>query len=163
MHFENGFAPFQRRPANRNVSVKSTWPKQCRIQNVRSIRRGHDNDRIIGCKSVHFTQDLIECLFAFIMPASKASTALTTNGIDFIDEHDGWRLFFCRRKQIADSRCTDADKHLNEFATVHGKECHSRFSSNRSREKCLARTWRAIQQNAFGYASTQLLKFLGSF
>ena len=64
------------------------WPKQGRIEDVRTIGCSHNYYRVVGCKTIHFTKDLIKCLFPLVMATTDTST-LSSNGIDFIDEDNG--------------------------------------------------------------------------
>ncbi len=145
--------------ADRYVSIKASRPKQRRIENVRAIGCGDNDDRIVGLKTIHLAKDLIQGLLAFIVSTSQSGTSLATDCVDFVDEDDCWRLGFGRGKQIPDSAGTDTHEHLDEFTTVDAEVGHVRFAGDGAGEQCFSGSGRADQQRSFGDTSTQFLEF----
>jgi len=92
------------------------------------------------------------------MAASQAGTPLATDCIDFVNKDNGWRLSLGGRKQVAHSAGTDADKHLDEFASVDTEVRSFRLTCDGACQERLAGARWADQQHSLGYASTQLLK-----
>ena len=72
--------------------------QQRRVQHIRPVGGGDENDALVGFKPVHFHQKLIQGLFSLIMSAPETCTTMTTNGIDLINEDDTWRMLLCLTK-----------------------------------------------------------------
>ena len=66
-------------------------------------------------KAVHFTEYLVQCLFAFIMPATETGTARAADRIDLVDKDNGWRLLARTLEHVAYPRGTDSDEHFNKL------------------------------------------------
>ena len=49
------------------MTIKTTGSEQCRVQHVGPIGRRQYNDGFMARKAVHFGEDLVEGLFAFVM------------------------------------------------------------------------------------------------
>ena len=114
MNLKNGFTALNVWPTHQNLPVEPTWPQQGWIQDIRTVGGRHHNDAFVSSKPVHFNQQLVQGLFAFIMTAAHAGTTLATDRIDFIDEDDGRRILFGLIKKITHARSTDPDEHFNE-------------------------------------------------
>jgi hypothetical protein len=56
-------------------------------------------------------------LFALVVSATQARAAMTTDGINFVDEDDAGCVFLALLEQVANARCANADKHLNKVGT----------------------------------------------
>ncbi len=65
-------------------------------------------------KTIHFNQQLVQCLFPLIMSATHTGTTLATDCIDFIDKDDGWCIFFAVSNKSR-TRLAPTDKHFNEI------------------------------------------------
>src|SRR3989440_10495878 len=84
---------------------------------------------------------------------------MTPDCVNLVDENDAGRRFFSLLEHIAHARCADADKHLNEFRAVDGKEGDVRLARDGAREQCLTSARRPDHQDAFWNASAEFLKF----
>ena len=70
-------------------AIKAAWSCQRRIKHVRAIGGGNHNHLIISVKAVHFHQNRVQCLLAFIMSAScEATTTAAANGVHFVQENN---------------------------------------------------------------------------
>ena len=115
MHLENGFASGKVRELDRDPAVKSTGSEQGLIQTVRTVGCGKNDDTLGGIEAVHFGQQLIERLFAFIVSADAGTIARLADSINFIDKHDARRFLCGLLKQIPNAGRAHADKHFNKF------------------------------------------------
>src|SRR5947199_10840938 len=93
------------------------------------------------------------------MAAAHAVTAMTPDGVDFIDKNDAGRGFLSLFEHVAYARCAYTDKHLNKVRAADGKEWDIRFARNGARQQCLASPRRPDHQDAFWNASAEFLKF----
>lgn len=59
MYFQNFLASLHIRTVYRNLTVKSSRSQQGRIQYVRTVGRGYDDNALIGPKSIHFNKQLV--------------------------------------------------------------------------------------------------------
>src|SRR5690242_1119066 len=112
MHLEDLDPALLRRSADRNVPVEAAWAQQRGVENIRPVR-GCEYDHEIGLrKAIHLAQNLIERLLTFVVTAAQSRAALPADGVDFVDENDGRRVFLRCPKQIADAAGANAHKHL---------------------------------------------------
>src|SRR5205807_2603831 len=102
---------FLRRATDGDMPVKAAGAEQGGIKNVGAIRGGEHNHEIGLCEAVHLAKDLVERLFALIVAAAEAGTALATDGVDLVDENDRRRVLLGRIEQIANAARADADEH----------------------------------------------------
>ena len=79
------------------------------------------------------------------MPAAETGTPMPPNGIKLVNENYAWRLLFGLLKHVPDTRCADADKHLDEVRTGNGEERHLRFARYCLRQQCLTGARRTDQ------------------
>ena len=77
-----------------HLTVKTTRAQQGGVQNVTAVCRGQDDYTFVGLKTVHLNQQLVQCLFAFIVSTAIACATVTANGVDFVDKDDTWRILF---------------------------------------------------------------------
>ena len=85
---------------------------------------------------------------------------MTAHRIDLVDEDDARRILLALLKQVAYTRCTNADEHLDEVRTGDREERNVCFTGNRTGQQRLARSRWSHHQNAFGNTSAELLKLL---
>ena len=87
------------------MPVETARTQEGRIEHVGTVGRRQD-DHCLGLQeSVHFAQDLIERLLAFVVSAAEAGSPLAADRVDLIDEQNAGRTLFGRAKQIADAAC----------------------------------------------------------
>ena len=101
------------------MTVESTRAQERWVENVRTVGRSKNDNSFCGLKSVHLREHLVESLFTLIVTATETSTALTANGIDFVNEDDGFAHLARLLEQIAYTACTNANKHFHEVRTGH--------------------------------------------
>ena len=112
MHFEYLFSPANIRQANNNLTVKPSWSQQCWIKHIGTVSCGNNNNAVVGFKTVHLYQQLVECLFALVVATTKTGTTMPPHGINLIDKDDARRLFFRLLKHVAHTRGANTNKHF---------------------------------------------------
>ena len=99
---------------------------------------------------VHLDQQLVKGLLAFVMTATQTGAALTTDGVDLINEDDARRVLLGLLEQIAHPGGADADEHLDEVRAGDGEEGHPGLPCDGAGQQRLAGSGRAVEQHAFG-------------
>ena len=118
------------------------------VEDVGSVRGGNEDDTGARVEAVHFHEQLVERLLPLVVAAAEAGAAVTADGIDLVDEHDGRRGLLGLVEEIAHAAGTDTDEHLDEVGTRDREEGHARLTGNGPREQRLAGAGRAVEQHA---------------
>ena len=160
MDFENFLAPCNIGVGNNHLPVKTPRTQQCRIKDIRTVGCGNENNAFIRLEPVHFDKKLVQRLFAFIIATAKTGTAMTADGINFINENDTWRILFCLFEHVANTACTNADKHFNKIRTGNCEKRHIGFTGNRTGKQCFTCSGRANKQDTPRDTTTKTLEFL---
>ena len=114
MNAKNFFTTFYIRTFNRNLSVKTTRTKQCRIKNICTVCCSKNNQAFFIFKTVHFYQKLVQGLFTFIISTTKTIYTAFSQSIDFIYKHDTRCFFTSLFKQITNTAGSNTNKHFNK-------------------------------------------------
>mmetsp|Transcript_3560 Transcript_3560/g.10353 ORF Transcript_3560/g.10353 Transcript_3560/m.10353 type:complete len:263 (+) Transcript_3560:2062-2850(+) len=158
MHFENGFSACQVRTVDTDLPVKPSWSQECLVQNVGSVGASQHDDTLSGGKSVHLHQQLVQRVLTLVVAASKTALAAgPPDGIDLINEDDGWALRAGLCKQVPHAGGPHAHEHLHEVRPADGQEGHPRLTCRRLGQQGLAGSRRADQQCALWNLGAQLL------
>ncbi len=157
---QNFFAAPNIRTVHNHPAVKTPRPQQRRIEHVRPVGRGHQDDAFVRLKAVHLDQQLIQSLLALVVSAAQACAAMASDRVDFVDEDDARSILLALLKQVANAARAHADEHLNEVRTGNREERNIGFTGHSPRQQSLAGSRRADQQYALGNASAQLLELL---
>ena len=156
MHAQDLLAALHIRTVDRNLTVKTTGTQQCRIQDVRTVSRSDQDDRLALLKTVHLDQQLVERLLALVVTAAQTSSALTSHGIDLIDEDDRRGLGLGLLKEVAHTAGADTYEHLDKVGTRDAKERHARLAGNGLGQQRFTGARRANQQHATRDLGAQL-------
>ena len=156
MHAQDLLAALHIRTVNRNLTVKTTGAQQRRIQDVRTVGRSDQDDRLALLKTVHLDQQLVERLLALVVTAAQTSSALTSHGIDLIDEDDRRGLGLGLLKEVAHTAGADTHEHLDKVGTRDAKERHARLAGNGLGQQRFTGARRAHQQHTTRDLGTQL-------
>src|SRR4030042_4018835 len=97
------------------------------------------------------------------MSAHGIDSARLSKGIQFVNEDNTRSMVLSLGKEVSDSCCSHADKHLYEIRTADGEKRNVRFSSDRPGEQCFSCSWHSHQKNPFWDFSAETLKFPRSF
>ena len=155
MHAQDLLAALHIRTVDRDLTVKTTGAQQCRIQDVRTVGRSDQDDRLALLKTVHLDQQLVERLLALVVTAAQASSALTSHGIDLIDEDDRRGLGLGLLKEVTHTAGADTHEHLDKVGTRDAKERNARLAGNGLGQQRFTGARRAHQQNAARDLGTQ--------
>ena len=155
MHAQDLLAALHIRTVNRDLAVKTTGAQQCRVQNVRTVGRSDQDDRLALLKAVHLDQQLVERLLALVVAAAQTGSALTSHGIDLVNKDDRRSLRLGLLKKVAHAAGADTHEHLDKVRARDAKERHARLAGNGLGQQRLTGTRRAHQQNATRNLGTQ--------
>ena len=160
MNAQDLFAAANVRTRNHHAAIETARPQQRRIEHVRTVGGGDQDDAFVRLEAVHFDQQLVQGLLALVVSAAQAGAAMTAHGVDFIDEDDAGSVLLALLEQVADAACADADEHLHEVGTRDAEERNVGFAGHRARQQGFAGSRRSNQQDTFGNAPAQLLELL---
>ena len=136
-------------------AIKTTGTNERRIEHLRTVRRRQHHDARGGRETVHLRQHLIDRRRRFVVTVNLTGLCLSTlraDGIEFIDEDDARRNLLGLIKQVANTRGSDADKHLHKLRTCAREERHIRLARDTTSEQSFTRTGRAAQKHTCGDA-----------
>src|SRR5262249_48952644 len=100
-------------------------------------------------------------LLLLVVAAIGAGHAASSQRVELVDEDDAGRRFSRLLEQVADTRGTDADKHLDELGARNREIRHTRFPRDRTRKQCLSGARWSEEQHAFGNAGAEPAKRFG--
>src|SRR2546423_5130581 len=86
VHAQDSLAAFEIGKIDDDAAIEAAGTKKRGVENVRTIRRGDEDDAVVRFESVHLDEELIERLFALVMSATQACAAVTADSVDLIDE-----------------------------------------------------------------------------
>ena len=86
------------------------------------------------------------------MSSAHAGSSPAADRVDLVDKHDAGLVFLRLLEEVPHTGGADAHEHLHKIRAGNGKEGNSRFPRYRPRQKRLAGSGRAHQNNAFRYA-----------
>src|SRR5580765_973750 len=92
------------------------------------------------------------------MTSAQPCSTEPTNGIDFVDKDNARRMFFPLLEEIANTGCSDTDKHFYEIRSADTKERHTGFTGNGLGQQRFSCPGRTDNQDALGNAAAELLK-----
>src|SRR3989339_505004 len=69
------------------LPVEASGPQKRRIEYIRTVSSGHDDNISIRIETVHFHQDLVQRLLAFVVRTAQAGTALAADRLDLVYEY----------------------------------------------------------------------------
>ena len=94
------------------------------------------------------------------MTAAKAGAAVTTHGVDLVDEDDAGRVLLALFEQVAHAACADAHEHFHEVRAGDAEEGHAGFARDGPRQQGLTRAGRAHHEHALRDATAKALELL---
>ena len=163
MYLEDGGAADDVRPVQHHAAVETAGAQQGRVEDIRAVGGRHHDDADVGVEAVHLHQYLVERLLALVMPAAQPGAALAADGVDFIDKDNAGGVALGLVEEVAHAGGAHADEHLDELGAADGEEGHAGLAGDGARQQCLARSGRADEQHALGYARSQRLELLARF
>ena len=155
MHFENTLTTAQIGSGHHHLPIKAAGPQQSGIEHVRTVGCRNKNDAFIGFKAVHFHQQLIKSLLAFIMTAAQPRATLAAHRVDFVDKNQAGGVFLALGEQVAHAGSADAHEHFHKIRAGYGEERHSCLPGHGPGQQRLACSRRADEQHALGDTSAK--------
>ena len=95
------------------------------------------------------------------MSAAESGTALSSDGVDLIDEHYARAVALGLLKQIPDSGCADTDIKFHEIGSRYGEERASRFPRDGSGKQGLSGPGRSYKQYSARDLCAEFVVFRG--
>mmetsp|Transcript_50067 Transcript_50067/g.89873 ORF Transcript_50067/g.89873 Transcript_50067/m.89873 type:complete len:210 (-) Transcript_50067:380-1009(-) len=117
MNFQDFSAALHIRRVNLNLPIKAARAHQGLVQDVRPIGGCNHDYTIVALEAIHLREDLVERLLPLIVASTHASTTLTANGVDLINENNAGSLLLGLLEDVAHSRCSHTNKLLNELTS----------------------------------------------
>ncbi len=145
------------------MSIEAPRAQQSRIEYVRPVRRGDNDNALVALKTIHLHQHLVERLFAFVVASTETRTAMTTDRVELIYKDDARCLLLCLFEHVANAGCTNANKHFDKIRAGNRKKRHFRFARDRFRKQRLTGARWANHEHALGNLAAEALIFARVF
>ncbi len=133
-----------------DLAVEPARAKQRRVEDVGTVGRRDQDDAATNVEAVHLHQQLVEGLLALVVAAAHAGTAVSADGVDLVDEHDGGGVLLGLLEQVAHTGGADTDEHLDEVGSGDRVERHARLTRDGAGEQRLAGAGLAVEQDTLG-------------
>jgi hypothetical protein len=125
-------------PVDQHLTIEAPGAEQRRIEYLRAIGRGKNDDADARIEAIHFCEKLIEGLLLLVVAgAGKVDPAGSPQGVELIDEDDGRGLRAGLLEEIAHASGSDADEHLDELRAGNREERDFRFARDGARQRVL--------------------------
>src|SRR6266571_5299049 len=157
---EDLLAPLDVGAGDHDAPVEAAGSQQRRIEDVRPVGGGDQDDAVVRFEAVHLDQELVEGLLALVVTAAEPRAAVPPDRVDLVDEDDAGGVLLALLKQVPDPRGADPDEHLDEVRSRDREEGHVRLAGDRPRQERLAGPRRAHQQDPLRDLAAQLLELL---
>ena len=86
-----------------DAAVEATGAQDGGVEHVGAVGRGDDDDALVRLEAVHLDEELVQRLLALVVTAAEAGAAVTTDGVDLVDEDDAGRVLLALLEQVADA------------------------------------------------------------
>ena len=143
-----------------DLAVEAARPQQRRVEDVRAVGGGDEDDVVLHLEAVHLDEQLVQRLLALVVAAAHAGAAVAADGVDLVHEDDARRVLLRLLEQVADAAGADADEHLDEVRARDREERHAGLARDRAREQRLTGAGRAVEQHALGDPRAERLELL---
>ena len=130
MDTQDGQAADLVRTVDDDVAIEPAGAQERGIENFRTVGRRHQDDADARIEPVHLDQQLIECLFAFLV-GHRPHAPRFSQRIKLIDEDDAGRLQLRLFEKVAHARRPDPHEHFHELRPADAEERHPGLSGNR--------------------------------
>ncbi len=100
MDLEDSLSPEDVRTIYHHRPIEASRTQQCRIESLRPIGRGHQDHATVGVKAIHLDEELVERLFAFVVPADHRAGSRLAQRIEFVHEDDARGLRRRRGEEV---------------------------------------------------------------
>ncbi len=160
VHLEDLAAADPVGPVDDDLAVEAAGTEQGRIEDVRAVGGGDQDDVVLHLEAVHLDEQLVQRLLALVVAAAEAGAAMTPDGVDLVHEDDAGARLLRLLEQVADARGADADEHLDEVRARDREERHTRLARDGAREQGLTGTGRTVEEDALRDPGAERLELL---
>ena len=130
-----------------DLAVEAARPQQRRVEDVRAVGRGDQDDVVFHLEAVHLDQQLVQGLLALVVAAAHAGAAVAADGVDLVHEDDAGGVLLGLLEEVADAAGADADEHLDEVRAGDREEGNAGLTGDGAGEQRLAGPGRAVEQD----------------
>src|SRR4051812_38714827 len=148
------------RAVDDDLAVEAAGTQERRVEDVRAVRGGDQDDVVLHLEAVHLNEQLVERLLALVVAAAEARAAMAADRVDLVHEDDAGRVLLRLLEQVAHARGADADEHLDEVRARDREERHARLAGDRAGEQGLAGARRPVEQHALRDPRAERLELL---
>ena len=143
-----------------DLAVEAAGPQQGRVEDVRPVGGGDQDDVVLHLEAVHLDEQLVERLLALVVTAAHAGAAVAADGVDLVHEDDAGGVLLGLLEEVADARGADADEHLDEVGAGDREEGNAGLTGDGAGKQRLAGAGRAVEQDALRDAGAERLELL---
>ena len=159
--FEDGFASVEGGEVHYDLAVEAAGAEEGGVEDVGAVGGGDDDDAFLGVEAVHFDEQGVEGLLAFVVAAANAGEAGAADGVNLVYEDDAGGVLFALLEHVADARGAYADEHFHEVGAGDGEEGDLGFAGDGAGDEGFAGAGWADEEYAFGDAAAEALELFG--
>ena len=159
MDSEDFFAAAHVGKVDCDLAVETAGAEECGVEDVGAVGCGDDDDAVLRVEAVHFDEESIERLLAFVMPSSHAVTTVAPHRIDFVDKNEAGGTFAALFEHVTDARGADPDEHFDEVRPADAEERNIGLAGDSAGEEGFASPGGSDHENPFGDAAAEFLEF----
>ncbi len=148
-------------PVDHDLAVEAAGAKERRVEDVRAVGGGDEDDVVLHLEAVHLDEELVQRLLALVVTAAHAGAAVAADGVDLVHEDDAGRVLLGLLEEVAHAAGADADEHLDEVRAGDREEGHTGLARDGAREQRLTRAGRAVEEDALRDPGAERLELLG--
>src|SRR5204862_7133132 len=97
-----------------DLTVEATGAQERRVEDVRPVRCGDEDDVVLHLEAVHLDEQLVERLLALVVAAAEPGPSMPADRVDLVHEDDARSGLLGLLEEVADARGADAAEHLDE-------------------------------------------------
>ncbi len=150
MHLENLLPAEQVGEVDRDLAVKAPRTQQGRVEDVRTVGGGDNDDSLVGAETVHLHQQLVQGLLTLVVATPEACAPVPPDGIDLVHEDDAGGALLGLLEQVPHPGGAHPDEHLHEVGAADAEEGHPGLAGDRPGQQSLTGARRAEEQHALG-------------
>ena len=91
VHREDRLAALEVGTVDDDLTVEATRTQQRGVEDVGPVGGREQDHALLLVEAVHLHEELVERLLALVVPTTEPGAAVTTDGVDLVDEHDRGR------------------------------------------------------------------------
>ena len=156
MHLEDGFSGFLIGRADVEDLIEAARAHQCRVHGLGPVGGGEDEDARQGLEAVHLGKEGCEDVDANRAAAATAACTLAADGVDLVEEDDGWRGGARALEEGADGSLRLADIHVEKFCALDGEEVEGGFGGHGLGGQSLGASRGAVKEETLGWVLEDL-------